>query len=100
MDELLSTAIELEKVLGEIGETPYEPLQGEREEELALCETNTNKQLQLLNDILINYFGQRTNGKKGPSLGMTSIIQCQLCRAKEHIMFTCGCIHDWGTKKE
>jgi hypothetical protein len=43
MDELLSTAIELEKVLGEIGETPYEPLQGEREEELALCETNTNK---------------------------------------------------------
>jgi len=26
MDELLSIAIEMEKVLGEIGETPYEPL--------------------------------------------------------------------------
>jgi hypothetical protein len=43
MDELLSTTIEVEKVLGEIEETPYEPLQGEREEELALGETNTNK---------------------------------------------------------
>ncbi len=34
MDEFLSTTIKVEKVLGEIGETPYEPLHEEREEEL------------------------------------------------------------------
>jgi hypothetical protein len=56
MDELLSAAIEMEKVLGEIGETPYEPLQ-EEEEGLALRETSTNKQLQELNETLVNYFG-------------------------------------------
>jgi hypothetical protein len=33
MDELLVIAIETNKVLGEIGKTPYEPLQEEREEE-------------------------------------------------------------------
>jgi hypothetical protein len=57
MDELLSTVIEMEKVLGEIGETPYEPLQEEKEEGLALGETSTNKQLQELNETLVNYFG-------------------------------------------
>jgi hypothetical protein len=35
----------------------YEPLQEEKEEELALGETNTDKQLQILNDIFVNYFG-------------------------------------------
>jgi hypothetical protein len=34
MDELLATNIKVEKVLGEIGETPYEPLKDERNEEL------------------------------------------------------------------
>ncbi len=43
MDELLSATIEVEKVLGEIGETPYEPLQEEREEELTLGETSIDK---------------------------------------------------------
>jgi len=41
MDEFLSTVVEVEKVLGEIGETPYEPLQEEREEESALEKTST-----------------------------------------------------------
>jgi hypothetical protein len=30
MDELLVVAIEIEKVLGEIGETPHDPLQEEK----------------------------------------------------------------------
>ncbi len=34
MDELLATTIEVEKVLSEIGETFYEPLKDERNEEL------------------------------------------------------------------
>jgi hypothetical protein len=43
MDELLSVVVQVEKVLGEIRETPYELLQEEREEEMALGKTNTNK---------------------------------------------------------
>ncbi len=45
MDEFLLAIIEMEKMLGEIGETPYEPLQKEKEEELALGETNIDKHL-------------------------------------------------------
>jgi len=33
MDELLATSIKVEKVFGEIRETPYEPLKDERSEE-------------------------------------------------------------------
>ncbi len=74
MDELLSVAIKVEKMLEEIGKTPYEPLHEEREEELALGETNIDKQLQEFNETLVKYFGQGTHGNKGPSLGMTNII--------------------------
>jgi hypothetical protein len=45
MDELLSDVVKMEKMLRKIGETPYEHLHEKREEELALGETNTNKQL-------------------------------------------------------
>jgi hypothetical protein len=33
MDELLATTIEVEKVLGKIGETPFKPFKEERDEE-------------------------------------------------------------------
>ncbi len=59
MDELLVATIEV-KVLGEIGETPYEPLHEEKEEELALRETSINKHFEVLNDMLVNYFGRVT----------------------------------------
>ncbi len=74
MDELLSNVVKVDKMLGEIGKTPYEPLHEEKEEELSLGKTNIDKQLQVFNETLVNYFGQGTNGNKGPSLGMTSII--------------------------
>ncbi len=44
MDELLTIVIKVEKVVGEIKETPYEPLLG-RKEELALGKTNIIKHL-------------------------------------------------------
>jgi len=33
IDELASVATEVERVMGELGETPYEPLKEEQEEE-------------------------------------------------------------------
>jgi hypothetical protein len=89
MDELLTATIEVEKVLGEIGETPYEPLQEKREEVLVLGETNIDKHLQVLNDTLVNYFGKGRDGKVVLTLGRNNTIQCQLCRLEEHITFTC-----------
>ncbi len=50
MDEFLTTTIEIE-VLGEIGKTPYEPLQEEKEE-LALGKTSIYKHFQTLNALL------------------------------------------------
>jgi hypothetical protein len=41
MDEMLTTTIEVEKVLGKIGETFYEPLKDEKEEEMNERETST-----------------------------------------------------------
>jgi hypothetical protein len=50
MDELLITTIEIE-VLREIGKTPYEPPQEEKEE-LALGKTSIYKHFQTLNTLL------------------------------------------------
>jgi hypothetical protein len=74
MDELLATIIEVEKVLGEIAKTFYEPQHEEREEELALGKTSTNKHLQVLNETLVNYFGKGTYGKVVPTLGRNNTI--------------------------
>jgi hypothetical protein len=74
MDELLVTPIELEKVLGEIGKTPCEPLQEKKGEELAQGNTRIDKHLQMLNEILMNYFGGGTYGKIILGLGRTNTI--------------------------
>jgi hypothetical protein len=47
MDELLVTTIEVEKVLGEIWETPYEPLKDERDGESNEGNTSTKRQITL-----------------------------------------------------
>ncbi len=48
IEELVGAATEVERVLGELGETPYESLQEEREEETS--ENNVEKQVVALND--------------------------------------------------
>ncbi len=49
----------IEKVLGEIGKTLYEPLQEEREEELIMGETSIDKHLQALNTLVNTLEGQQ-----------------------------------------
>ncbi len=49
--------------MGLIGETLYEPLQEEREEELVLGKINIDKHLQALNDTLVNYFARGVDGR-------------------------------------
>jgi hypothetical protein len=41
MDEFLASTIEVDKVMGEIGEMPFEPLKDEREDEMNERKTST-----------------------------------------------------------
>jgi len=52
IEELVGVATKLERVLGEIGETPFEPLKEEQNE--GVEETLMEKQVTALNDTLIN----------------------------------------------
>ncbi len=54
IEELVKTATELERVLGELTETPYESLKEEQEE--GVSETMMEKQVTALNNTLINFF--------------------------------------------
>jgi hypothetical protein len=54
IEELVAAAIEVERVLGELGETPLEPLKEERDE--VIDETIMERQVTTLNETLINLF--------------------------------------------
>jgi hypothetical protein len=54
IEELVGAATELERVLGELGETPFEPLKEEQEK--GVSETMMEKQVIALNNTLINFF--------------------------------------------
>jgi hypothetical protein len=54
IEELVRVATKVEKVLGELGEIPYEPLREEQEEETS--ESNVEKQVTPLSNTLINFF--------------------------------------------
>jgi predicted component of viral defense system (DUF524 family) len=59
IEELVGVATEVEKVLGELGETPFESLREEQEEETS--ESNMEKQVAVLNDTLINFFKRNSH---------------------------------------
>jgi hypothetical protein len=54
IEKLVGTATEVERVLGELGETPYESLPEEQEEETS--ESNIEKQVIALNNTIIHLF--------------------------------------------
>jgi len=54
IEELVGAASEVERVLGELGETPFEPLKEEQEERVA--EASMEHQVATLNNTLINFF--------------------------------------------
>jgi hypothetical protein len=54
MESLLAFALEVEKVLGELDEIPYEPLKEQHEESMFTSETIVEKQIQVLNESSIS----------------------------------------------
>jgi hypothetical protein len=86
IEELVGAAIEVERVLGELGETPFEPLREEQEEGVA--EASMEHQVATLNNTLINFFkGGVPNSI--PSSSSTQLKECQICMGRDHIATSC-----------
>jgi hypothetical protein len=86
VEELVGAATELERVLRELGETPFEPLKEEQEE--GVEETMMEKQVIALNNTLVNFFKRNVpNSIASSSSTMSS--GCQLCKGGDHIATAC-----------
>jgi hypothetical protein len=86
IEELVGVVTEVERVLGELGETPFEPLKEEQAEEAE--ETAMEKHITALNNTLINFF-KRNALDPEPSSYSTMFEGCQICRAGDHMATTC-----------
>jgi hypothetical protein len=85
IEELVGATTEVERVLGELGETSYEPLKEEQEEESS--QTIMEKQVTALNNILINFFkGAVLNPETSSS--STVFGGCQICKGGDHMATT------------
>jgi hypothetical protein len=86
IEELVGAAIEVEKVLGELRETPYESLREEQEEDTS--ENTMEKQVIALNNTLINFFKGNSHDSASSS-SSTAFGGCQLCKGKDHMATAC-----------
>jgi hypothetical protein len=86
IEELVGVAIELEKVLGELGETPYEPLKEEQEE--GASKNMMEKHVTALNNTLINFFKGTIHNLEASS-SSTMFGGCQICKGGNHLATTC-----------
>ncbi|CAM6022853.1 unnamed protein product [Sphagnum balticum] len=86
IEELVGTATEVERVLAELGETPYEPLWDEQEEEAS--ESNMENSVAVLNNALINFLkGSVPNHIS--SFSHTLFDECQIYKGEDHIATAC-----------
>jgi hypothetical protein len=86
--EMMSVTTEIERVLGDLGETPYDPFREEKDEDTT-GESSIDKQLSVSNETLIHFFkdfGSR-NGASVNFSGSTS--RCQLCQVDDYIVVAC-----------
>jgi len=86
IEEMVGAATELERVLGELGETPFEPLKEEQEEGVA--ETMMEKQVNAFNDTLINFMKGNVSKPVIPSSSNMSAV-CQICKGGDHTAIAC-----------
>jgi hypothetical protein len=86
IEEMVGAATELERVLSELGETPFEPLKEEQEE--GVTETIMQKQVAVLNNALVSFF-KRNVPKPVTSSSSTMFGGCQICKGGDHIATTC-----------
>ncbi len=82
IEKMVITTTKIERVLKDLGETPYDPLQEEKDED-ETRKSSIDKQLLVLNETLIHFFKESSsrNGTSASSFGSTS--RCQLCQAND-----------------
>ncbi len=95
IEELVGAATELERVLGELGETPYEPLKEEQEEWAS--ETMMEKQVTALNNTFINFFKGTIHNPKASS-SSTVFGGCQIYKGGDHLATTCPRLNEPRSK--
>ncbi len=86
IEELVGAATELKRVLGELGETPFEPIKEEQEE--GVKETMMEKQVTALNNTLVNFFKRNVPNSVASSSSIMSS-GCQICKGGDHIATAC-----------
>jgi predicted aspartyl protease len=91
IEELVAAAIEVERVLEELGETPLEPLKEERDEDTE--ESIMEKQVTTLNETLINLFKGVVSNQEASS-SSTVIGGCQICKGGDHLATACPRLND------
>ncbi len=87
----MGAAIEVERVLGELGETPLEPLKEEKEE--GTEENIMEKHVNALNETLVNFFKGVVSNQEASS-SSTVIGGCQICKGGDHLATACPRLHE------
>jgi hypothetical protein len=95
--EMLLVAKEMERMLGELGETPFEPLKEEHEEGMH-NDTMLEKQVNAFNESFINFFKGSSFVDGVSPLRTINSTMCQIYKANDHIITTCPCIGDLKPK--
>jgi hypothetical protein len=95
IEELVGAANEVERMLGELGETPFEPLKEEQEE--GIEETIMEKQVTTLNETLVNFFRGTVCNPKASS---PSTVRggCQIYKGGDHLATTCPRLNETRSK--
>jgi hypothetical protein len=81
----------LERLLGELGKTPLEPLKEEQEE--GTSETMMEKQVTALNNTLINLFKGTVHNLEASSFSIV-FGGCQICKRRDHLATTCSRLNE------
>jgi hypothetical protein len=91
IEKIVGAATKVEKVLGKLGETPYEPLKEEQKD--GASKTIMEKQVAVLNNTLINFFKGIVHNQKASS-SSTMFGGCQICKGGDHLATTCSRLNE------
>jgi hypothetical protein len=86
IEELVGVVSEVERVLDELGETPFEPFKEEQEEEMTVM--SMKNPIAALNNALINFL-EGTMPNPISSFTPALFVECQVCKERDHIARTC-----------
>jgi len=81
----------LERLLGELGKTPFEPLKEEQKE--GTSETMMEKHVTALNNTLINLFKGTVHNLEASSFSIV-FGGCQICKRRDHLATTCSRLNE------